>query len=32
MRNRNFRKLVVYLMIFIMLVSTLLVGLGMLFS
>ncbi|WP_445493190.1 stressosome-associated protein Prli42 [Niallia sp. 03133] len=32
MRNRNFRKTVVYLMIFIMLLSTLLVGLGMLFS
>ncbi len=32
MRNRNFRKLVVYLMIFIMLVSTFLMGLELLFS
>ncbi|MCM3215455.1 stressosome-associated protein Prli42 [Niallia taxi] len=31
MRNKKFQKFVVYLMIFIMLLSTLLIGIGMLF-
>ncbi|WP_185765962.1 stressosome-associated protein Prli42 [Niallia circulans] len=31
MRNKKFQKFVVYLMIFIMLISTLLIGIGMLF-